>query len=328
MASIDKLNNSNTFGQWIIVTNSAAGALNDLYNTTFTKSTGVLTLGLETTIAITGKSSFSNTHFPPTSTTVANGTYSTELATTQFVQHANTILKGDLNSSTATLNNNISANVSTLNNNISANVVILNDNISANATNVTTTLNNRISANVTILNNNISANVAATNNNISANVAQLNNNITANVNAASGVTAGIYGGGTNTNVIPVITFDNTGKATSAANVTVSTAAVVTTYTVPQRGTVTTDNDLSFNMNTTNNFKCTPTGTGALTFTNITAGQSGYILLDNSGGYAITAAATTKVNSSFLTTISAAGVYLLSYFSDGTNVYVTTGGAMA
>ena len=101
-----------------------------------------------------------------------------------------------------------------------------------------------------------------------------------------------------------------------------------TFTASQRGTVTTDNDGSFDMSVTNNFKCTPTATFALTFTNITAGQSGYVLLVNTGGYAVTAAATTKVNTSFLTTVSTAGTYLLSYFSDGTNVYVTTGGAMA
>jgi hypothetical protein len=101
-----------------------------------------------------------------------------------------------------------------------------------------------------------------------------------------------------------------------------------TYTASQRGTVTTDNDGSFSMAVTNNFVCTPTGTFALTFTNITAGQSGYVLLVNTGGYAVTAAATTKVNTSFLTTVSTAGTYLLSYFTDGTNVYVTTGGAMA
>jgi hypothetical protein len=101
-----------------------------------------------------------------------------------------------------------------------------------------------------------------------------------------------------------------------------------TWTASQRGTVTTDNDGSFDMSVTNNFKCTPTATFALTFTNITAGQSGYVLLVNTGGYAVTAAATTKVNTSFLTTVSAAGTYLLSYFTDGTNVYVTTGGAMA
>lgn len=105
-------------------------------------------------------------------------------------------------------------------------------------------------------------------------------------------------------------------------------ATAETWTASQRGTVTTDNDGSFDMSVTNNFKCTPTATFALTFTNITAGQSGYVLLVNTGGYAVTAAATTKVNSSFLTTVSTAGTYLVSYFTDGTNVYVTTGGAMS
>jgi hypothetical protein len=104
--------------------------------------------------------------------------------------------------------------------------------------------------------------------------------------------------------------------------------VAQTFTLSQRGTVTTDNDGSFDMNVTNNFKCTPTGTFALTFTNITAGQSGYVLLVNTGGYAVTAAATTKVGTTALTTISAAGTYLLSYWSDGTNVYVTNSGALA
>lgn len=104
--------------------------------------------------------------------------------------------------------------------------------------------------------------------------------------------------------------------------------VAQTFTASQRGTVTTDNDLSFDMSVTNNFKCTPTGTGALTFTNITAGQSGYVLLVNSGGYAITAAATTKVGASMLSTISAAGTYLISYMSDGTNVYCTASGALS
>jgi len=95
-----------------------------------------------------------------------------------------------------------------------------------------------------------------------------------------------------------------------------------TYTAPQRGTVTSDNDLSFDQSATNNFSCTPTAGGTLTFTNHTAGQSGYVLLDNSGGYAITAAATTKITATDLTTISTAGVYLISYFDNGTNAYLT------
>lgn len=119
-----------------------------------------------------------------------------------------------------------------------------------------------------------------------------------------------------------------GFSSATAGTDYAAVGTASTWTASQRGTVTTDNDLSFDMSVTNNFKCVPTGTGALTFTNITAGQSGYVLLVNSGGYAITAAATTKLGTTTLSTISTAGTYLLSYFTDGTNVYVTSSGALA
>lgn len=121
---------------------------------------------------------------------------------------------------------------------------------------------------------------------------------------------------------------STGITAATAGTDYGAPATASTWSASQRGTVTTDNDGSFDMSVTNNFKCTPTGTFALTFTNITAGQSGYVLLVNTGGYAVTAAATTKVNTTFLSTVSTAGTYLCSYFTDGTNVYVTTGGAMS
>ena len=117
-------------------------------------------------------------------------------------------------------------------------------------------------------------------------------------------------------------------ANATAGTDYGAPGTASTWTASQRGTVTTDNDGSFDMSVTNNFKCTPTGTFALTFTNITAGQSGYVLLVNTGGYAITAAATTKVGATFLSTVSTAGTYLCSYFTDGTNVYVTTSGALS
>lgn len=104
--------------------------------------------------------------------------------------------------------------------------------------------------------------------------------------------------------------------------------VAQTFTVSQRGTITTDNDLSFDLSVTNNFKCTPSGTGTLTFTNHTAGQSGNILLINTGGHAISLAATTKGDANLATTISTAGTYWLSYYDDGTNAYVTTSTAFA
>ena len=102
-----------------------------------------------------------------------------------------------------------------------------------------------------------------------------------------------------------------------------------TWTGAQRGTVTTDNDGSFDQSVTNNFFCTPSGDVTLTFTNHTAGQSGFVLFANTGGHDGHAlAATTKADSSFLSTINATGTYLISYFDNGTNAYVTTTKALA
>ncbi len=107
--------------------------------------------------------------------------------------------------------------------------------------------------------------------------------------------------------------NNSAKFETTANgVTVTGGAV---------GTMTTDNDGSFAMSASNNFKCTPTGNFTLTFTSIVA-QSGNILLVNSGGHTVAAHANTKVDANLLSTVSTAGTYLLSYFSDGTNVYMT------
>lgn len=94
------------------------------------------------------------------------------------------------------------------------------------------------------------------------------------------------------------------------------------WTGSQRSTPVADNDLSFDQDGANNFTCTPTGGGTLTFTNHTAGQSGYILLTNGSNYAITAHANTKITAADLATISVTGSYLLSYFDNGTNAYIT------
>jgi len=94
------------------------------------------------------------------------------------------------------------------------------------------------------------------------------------------------------------------------------------WTGSQRATLVVDNDGSFDMDGANNFKCTPAGNFTLTFTNITDGQSGYILLINTGGHTVSAHANSKVDANLLATVTAAGTYLVSYLSDGTNVYLT------
>ena len=94
------------------------------------------------------------------------------------------------------------------------------------------------------------------------------------------------------------------------------------YTAPQRNALLADNDGSFDMNATNNFKCTPSGNFTLTFTNHADGQSGYILLINSGGHTVSLHANTKGSATTAATLSTAGTYLVSYLSDGTNAYLT------
>ena len=100
------------------------------------------------------------------------------------------------------------------------------------------------------------------------------------------------------------------------------------WTGSQRATLVTDNDGSFDMNLGQNFKCTPSGDAALTFTNFADGQSGYIILDNSGGHAISRHGDTIADANFTTTVSAAGTYIISYISDGADAFLTNSAIMA
>lgn len=141
------------------------------------------------------------------------------------------------------------------------------------------------------------------------------------------VKGGAGGTGTVTIQSPSTSTDRTVTAPDADTI-LAGLAVTQTYTKPQRGTTTTDNDGSFDLAVTNNFKCTPTGSIVLTFTNMADGQSGFIILDNTGGYTVTKAASTKVASTTLATITTSGVYLLAYYSDGTSTYVVNSGALS
>ena len=113
-----------------------------------------------------------------------------------------------------------------------------------------------------------------------------------------------------------------GEVTSSDNIASSY-----NWSKPQRSADVVDNDGSFDLSAGTNFTCTPTANLTLTFTNIPDGQSGTIVLINSGGYTVSAASTTKVmGADLLSTITTAGTYVLGYISDGTNVRVYNSGA--
>ena len=89
------------------------------------------------------------------------------------------------------------------------------------------------------------------------------------------------------------------------------------------GTVTAENDGSFDISAGNFYTCTPTGTIDLTFTNIVAGQAGAILLVNTTPQTVTVDADVFLSAADLTAINEAGTYLLGFYSpDGTNVYMS------
>ena len=119
-----------------------------------------------------------------------------------------------------------------------------------------------------------------------------------------------------------------GSVVQAYDAATAKTNVAQTFTAVQKSTVTTDNDLSINLATAMDAVCTPTAGGALTFTNIAAGQKLEILFTNNSNYAITKGANTKCPSTLFSTISATGRYILAARClDGTNVDLTVSGKM-
>ena len=118
------------------------------------------------------------------------------------------------------------------------------------------------------------------------------------------------------------------RATGKAVVESVGLATDQSWTGSQRATLVVDNDGSFDMDLGQNFKCTPAGGLTLTFTNFTDGQSGFIILVNSGGHAIARHSDTIADATFVATVSAAGTYIISYISDGADAFLTNSAIMA
>ena len=136
---------------------------------------------------------------------------------------------------------------------------------------------------------------------------------------------------TNTDHSKLNAIEASADVTDAINVAAAGAGmlgVIGAWTLPQRTALLTDADGNFDLNAKQNFSCTPGTAVALTFTNPADGQSGFVKLINAGAYVHTAHANTKIHADDLTAIGAAGTFLLSYLSDGTNTWVTVSKALA
>ena len=96
----------------------------------------------------------------------------------------------------------------------------------------------------------------------------------------------------------------------------------------QRGTPQTVTDGTLDMSTGNNFLNTPAANDDLEFSSETTGQSGFIKLINPSAYTISLGTEVKAGSTFSNDVSTAGTYLITYFCDGTDVYVSASAALS
>ena len=94
----------------------------------------------------------------------------------------------------------------------------------------------------------------------------------------------------------------------------------------QRGTPSTVTDGTLDLDTANNFQYTPAGADVFEFSNEEAGQSGFVKLINPSAHAISVGSEVKKGASW--DVSTAGTYLVSYYTDGTNVYVSASEALS
>jgi len=94
----------------------------------------------------------------------------------------------------------------------------------------------------------------------------------------------------------------------------------------QRGTPSVVTDGTLDLDTANNFKYTPGAADTLEFSNESAGQAGFITLINPSAYTISLGSEVKKGASW--DVSTAGTYLISYYSDGTSVYVSASEALS
>jgi len=126
-----------------------------------------------------------------------------------------------------------------------------------------------------------------------------------------------------------ISGSNVISSTAEANVTNTAITTVDqSWSGSQRGTPSVVTDGTLDLTSANNFKYTPGAADNLEFSGeaSSAGQSGFITIINTTPYVISLGSEVKKGASW--DVSTAGTYLVSYYCDGTNVYVSASEALA
>jgi len=128
---------------------------------------------------------------------------------------------------------------------------------------------------------------------------------------------------TKSNVLTMLNVAD-GSEANVADTAITTAD--TSWSGAQRGTPSNVTDGTLDLDAANNFKYTPGGADTLEFSNEEVGQSGFITVINASGHAISLGSEVKKGASW--DVSTAGTYLVSYYCDGTNVYVSASEALS
>ena len=125
------------------------------------------------------------------------------------------------------------------------------------------------------------------------------------------------------------TWNGTAVAAAYIGSGVGKLATDASWSGSQRGTPQTiTQGTLIDLDTGNNFLWTPAAADELSFANETTGQSGFIKLINPSAYVITKGSEVKASATFLADVTAAGTYLVTYFCDGTDVYVSASAALS
>ena len=112
---------------------------------------------------------------------------------------------------------------------------------------------------------------------------------------------------------------------ASGEITIGTGSVSTGVTRGAPITITQGTDID--LDTGNNFLWTPAAADVLSFASETTGQSGFIKVINPSGYALTLGTNVKAIATFATDITTAGTYLVTYFCDGTDTYLSASGIL-